>query len=74
MTKALSDRQLDHYRRDGCLFPLPAFLAGEAAAFRAELRALEMRDGGKISARTNRKPRQFGSCNRRSNHLVAASE
>jgi non-haem Fe2+, alpha-ketoglutarate-dependent halogenase len=56
MTKALSDRQLEHYRRDGCLFPLPAFSAVEAAAFRAKLGSLEQREGGKISARTNRKP------------------
>jgi non-haem Fe2+, alpha-ketoglutarate-dependent halogenase len=56
MTKALSDRQLEHYRRDGCLFPLPVFSAGQAMGFRAKLGALEMRDGGKISARTNRKP------------------
>jgi len=56
MTKALSDRQLDHYRRDGCLFPLPAFSAGQAMDFCAKLGALEKQEDGKISARTNRKP------------------
>jgi hypothetical protein len=46
MTKVLSDRQLERYRREGCLFPLPAFLAGEAAAFCAKLGSLEQREGG----------------------------
>ena len=56
MTKALSDQQIEQYYRDGCLFPLSAISPSEVAKLRAKLAELEQREGGKISARTNRKP------------------
>jgi non-heme Fe2+,alpha-ketoglutarate-dependent halogenase len=56
MAKTLSDRQVEQYRRDGYLFPLPAFSRSEVVNLRAMLAELERREGGNVSARTNRKP------------------
>jgi hypothetical protein len=56
MAKTLSDRQIEQYRADGYLFPLPVFARTEVAYLRAKLGELERREGGKVSARTNRKP------------------
>jgi phytanoyl-CoA dioxygenase PhyH len=56
MGKALSDRQIEHYHSDGCLFPLPAFSRSEIESLRTKLAELEQREGGKVSGRTNRKP------------------
>ena len=56
MARALTDRQVEAYRRDGFVFPVPALAPYEAADLRARLAGLERREGGKISARTNRKP------------------
>ena len=56
MGKALSDGQVEQYRCDGYLSPLPAFSAGAIAGLAARLDALERREGGRLSARTNRKP------------------
>src|SRR5262249_12375838 len=56
MAGALSDRQLEQYDRDGYLFPLPAFSPSEIIGLRNKLSELERREGGKVSARTNRKP------------------
>lgn len=44
--KRLSPAQLDAYRRDGVLFPIPALTAEEAARYRACLDELEARLGG----------------------------
>ena len=56
MAKRLSDHQVEQYRQDGYLFPLAAFSRGEMAGWCAKLAELERREGGKVSARTNRKP------------------
>ncbi len=56
MGKALSEAQVEQYRRDGYLSPLPALGAGAIAGLAARLDALERREGGRLSARTNRKP------------------
>jgi hypothetical protein len=56
MADALSGHHLEQYRRDGYLFPLPAFSRGEIVNLCAKLAELERREGGKISARMNRKP------------------
>jgi hypothetical protein len=42
------------YHRDGCLSPLPAFSAGEAAGFLAGLEAMEAADGGNCRSRATR--------------------
>jgi len=56
MANALSDHQVEQYLRDGYLFPLPAVSRGEIVNLHVKLAELEGREGGKISARTNRKP------------------
>ncbi len=56
MAKALSDRQVESYRRDGFVSPLPALSPPEISELCTELDGLERREGGGISARTNRKP------------------
>ena len=56
MAKALSDHQVEQYRRDGYLFPSPTLSRSEVANARAKLTELERREGGKVSTRTNRKP------------------
>lgn len=53
---ALAPEQVDQYRRDGFLAPLPAFSAAEAAGFHDRLRAIERSEGGRLSAATNIKP------------------
>jgi ectoine hydroxylase-related dioxygenase (phytanoyl-CoA dioxygenase family) len=56
MAKTLSDSEIAQYRQDGYLFPLSALSANEVVAARERLGELERREGGKVSARTNRKP------------------
>src|SRR5262252_3274619 len=56
MTKALSDRQIARYHRDGCLSPLPVFFRNEITGLFAKFSELQQREGGTISGRTNRKP------------------
>lgn len=56
MARALCDRQIEQYHRDGYLVPLRAFSSSEIAGLHAKLAELERREGGKVSARTNRKP------------------
>ena len=56
MTGVLSPEMTARYRRDGVLFPLPAIAAAESRALLEKLEALERREGGKISRRTNHKP------------------
>ena len=50
MPTALSREQVERYRRDGILFPVPALSADEVARFRAGYMDLEARLGGKPSA------------------------
>lgn len=56
MSQGLSTTEVARYGRDGVLFPRPA--VGEAAAreLLSRFEALERRDGGKISRKTNHKP------------------
>ena len=56
MTQALSPELRARYRRDGVLFPLPAIGGAEGGALLDKLEALEAREGGQISRRTNHKP------------------
>ena len=56
MPKMLSDDQVERYRRDGIVFPIRVFSEAEAAECCAKLAAMEARDGGRITKRTNQKP------------------
>jgi non-haem Fe2+, alpha-ketoglutarate-dependent halogenase len=56
MTKSLSDAQLDRFRREGFLAPLPALEADAAASLRRRLERLAEAEGGKLSRSTNQKP------------------
>ena len=56
MGKALSDEQIAEFGRTGILFPLPGVGAAEAAGLLRQLEALEKRDGGKLSKKSNHKP------------------
>ena len=56
MGKALSDRQIADFGRTGILFPLPGVGAAEGDGLLHELEALERRDGGKLSKKSNHKP------------------
>ncbi len=56
MTKGLSPETIARYRSTGVLFPRPSIGAPEAQALLEKLEALELREGGRISRRTNHKP------------------
>jgi len=56
MGKALSDAQVAQYHRDGFLFPIDAFSAEEARAFRDRLEDFERRDGRQFGKGHNFKP------------------
>ena len=56
MTLRLNAQQVAAYERDGYVFPLRAFDAHFMADSRARLAALEEKEGGKVSRRTNMKP------------------
>ena len=47
MAAALSATQIERYRRDGVLFPVPALTPGEAAGFRAAFEDVVARLGGR---------------------------
>ena len=55
MTASLSAAQSATYRRDGILFPLRVMTQSEAGIGLAQFEALEARDGGALSDRTNEK-------------------
>lgn len=46
MAKALTPQQLESYRHDGVLFPIPVLSAGEVSYYRAAFEELERRLGG----------------------------
>ena len=48
MTKALSEGEVEHYRREGYVFPVPVMPAAEAVELRAKLEAFEAAHGGKL--------------------------
>jgi ectoine hydroxylase-related dioxygenase (phytanoyl-CoA dioxygenase family) len=56
MTQTLSSDLVARYRAEGVLFPRPAVGPEAAADLLAKFEALERRDGGAISRRTNHKP------------------
>jgi hypothetical protein len=56
MPKALTERQVEHFSRDGYVFPLPVLSADVAADYRRRLEALAAREGGQLSRGTNQKP------------------
>jgi non-haem Fe2+, alpha-ketoglutarate-dependent halogenase len=56
MPRVLSDADIESFRRDGYIFPLPVTSAAEATAFRTRLAAVEAHDGGRLSRSTNQKP------------------
>lgn len=56
MVKMLSAEMVAQYRRDGVIFPRPAIGAASAQALLEKFEALEQREGGRISKRTNHKP------------------
>jgi hypothetical protein len=56
MPKALTERQVEQFSRDGYVFPLPVLSANIAADYRARLEALAAREGGQLSRGTNQKP------------------
>jgi hypothetical protein len=56
MTDLLSPDLTARYRRDGVLFPLPAVGGADGRALLEKFEALESREGGQISRRTNHKP------------------
>lgn len=47
---ALSAQQIENYRRDGFVCPVPVMPAAEAAGLRRQLEAVEARQGGKLEA------------------------
>jgi hypothetical protein len=51
MSSTLSAAQVERYRQDGVLFPIPVLSAGEVERYRAAYLHLEQRLGGKPSAR-----------------------
>jgi non-heme Fe2+,alpha-ketoglutarate-dependent halogenase len=46
VSRVLSPPEIERYRRDGILFPIPALTSAEVGLFRAALEDLEMRLGG----------------------------
>ncbi|HEX4240215.1 MAG TPA: phytanoyl-CoA dioxygenase family protein [Steroidobacteraceae bacterium] len=56
MTSSLTSAEISRYARDGIVFPIPVISGKEAALGLERLEALEEREGGKLSDRTNEKP------------------
>ena len=46
MPKCLTPAQIEQYREEGCVFPIPIMSETEAAEFRGRLEAFERRTGG----------------------------
>jgi non-heme Fe2+,alpha-ketoglutarate-dependent halogenase len=62
MPKVLTQRMVDDYHHDGCLFPLPALSTTEAASYRQNLEDYEKEAGGKLT--------ELGGAARFKNHLL----
>ncbi|MCC7273805.1 MAG: phytanoyl-CoA dioxygenase family protein [Alphaproteobacteria bacterium] len=56
MPKRLTESEVAAYGRDGYLFPIRILPEDGMAAYRDRLAALERRDGGTLTKRTNQKP------------------
>ena len=54
--KKLTETQVEAYRRDGYLFPVPAFAAADIAPCKTRLDAIMAAEGGVLTRRTNQKP------------------
>jgi len=48
MPKCLTPAQIEQYREEGCVFPIPIMSETEAAEFRGRLEAFEQRTGGPL--------------------------
>ncbi len=59
MTRALTPDQVDAYRQDGILFPIRVLPEDAMPPLLAQLEALELRDGGQLSRRSNQKPHLY---------------
>jgi hypothetical protein len=58
-TKLLTPAQVDGYKRDGYVFPIRAFTADQALAYRRRLEETEARAGGPLRAGLRNKPHLF---------------
>lgn len=56
MPKVLTQEQVERYKRDGYAFPFRVMSQEDATSLEAKLRALEAREGGTMSRKTNMKP------------------
>ena len=56
MLRKLTEAQVETYRRDGYLCPVPAFSAEHVALCRQRLDAIMAAEGGMLTRRTNQKP------------------
>ena len=56
MPKVLAAAEVEQYHRDGFYFPIRIMSQADAAGCEQKLRALEHREGGTISRKTNMKP------------------
>jgi hypothetical protein len=59
MTTALTDAQVQSYRKNGYVFPIPVFDAQETRDLRRRFEALVEREGGQLSRPTNTRPHLF---------------
>jgi hypothetical protein len=58
-TKLLTPAQVDAYKRDGYVFPIRAFTADQALAYRQRLEETEAKAGGPLRAAMRNKPHLF---------------
>ncbi|MBI1777132.1 MAG: phytanoyl-CoA dioxygenase family protein [Proteobacteria bacterium] len=56
MTKLLTEAEIAKYRKDGYVFPIRVMPEAEATGYERRLQAIEAREGGAMSHRTNMKP------------------
>ena len=56
MSKRLKAEEVDRYRRDGIVFPVDVFQAGEADKLLQRFEATEREHGGRLAGRINQKP------------------
>ncbi len=55
MTAGLTESQVEHYKREGYVFPVPVMSREEAASYRARLEAFEEMNGGPIAGNMRHK-------------------
>jgi len=54
-TTGLTDEQVEHYKREGYVFPVPVMSRDQAATYRAQLEAFEAANGGPIAGNLRHK-------------------